>query len=211
MYVELFRIYRYNLNSLEESLYFCNHPDVSFEGQAYQAIACETKDFNSVGKGPLPTPTITVNNFGRVVGDLIYQIDQSDTKRLEGAWVERILTEHRFLDGQSDAGSSVSRKDYSRWVIEQVPRRNYKAVEFKLRTPYDIEGVILPGRQCTHYCSWTYRTYPCTWAGGYFDRNNNATTEANDECNKTLAACKVRFGNYAALPFGGHPGIDTFY
>ena len=30
---------------------------------------------------------------------------------------------------------------------------------------------------------------------------------ANDRCGKRLASCKLRFGAYAELPFGGFPGV----
>ena len=45
----------------------------------------------------------------------------------------------------------------------------------------------------------------------WFERNNEATTvSASDACAKTLAACQLRFGEAAQLPFGGFPGIGAF-
>ena len=45
----------------------------------------------------------------------------------------------------------------------------------------------------------------------WFERNNEATTvSTSDACAKTLAACQLRFGEAAQLPFGGFPGIGAF-
>lgn len=41
----------------------------------------------------------------------------------------------------------------------------------------------------------------------YTTNNAPTTTLANDICKKTLAACKLRFGDNAELPYGSFPGV----
>lgn len=56
-----------------------------------------------------------------------------------------------------------------------------------------------------------YRTGDgCDYAGiRYFDKNNNPVSDPSlDECNGTLTACKLRFGEHNELPFGGFPGTS---
>ncbi|MFM6222040.1 MAG: hypothetical protein ACKPDM_17090, partial [Dolichospermum sp.] len=63
--IELFEVSGYNLTELSETLYICNYTGVSFEGQEYAAIGCESEGWDLVGQGPIPTPQLTVSNIGR--------------------------------------------------------------------------------------------------------------------------------------------------
>jgi lambda family phage minor tail protein L len=67
---------------------------------------------------------------------------------------------------------------------------------------------MLPRRQVVqNVCAWRYRSAECGYTGGAVaDINDQPTTDpARDQCGKRLASCKLRFGQYAELPFGGFP------
>jgi lambda family phage minor tail protein L len=79
----------------------------------------------------------------------------------------------------------------------------------------DLQGLMIPTRQLHSLCTWCirnkYRTGDgCDYAGTrYFDKNNNPVSDPSlDECNGTLSACKLRFGENNELSFGGFPGTS---
>jgi lambda family phage minor tail protein L len=209
--IELFEISNYNLTAPTETLYICNYPGVSFEGQEYAAIGCESEGFDLIGQGPIPTPQLTVSNIGRVVSTWLTQCKTSPNYRLEGTTVRRRLTQRQFLDGGENSGASIKELPQQTFVIEQVTEETYIAVKFRLGSPFDVEGVTLPARPLLRSCSWRYRSAECGYLGGGFTLNNVATDNpALDVCAKSLTACEVRFGSYANLPFGGAPGLNTY-
>jgi lambda family phage minor tail protein L len=209
--IELFEISNYNLSAPTETLYICNYPGVSFEGQEYAAIGCESEGFDLIGQGPIPTPQLTVSNIGRVVSTWLTQCKTSPNYRLEGTTVKRRLTQRQFLDGGENEGAAIKELPQQIFVIEQLVSETYLAVQFRLGSSFDVEGVTLPARPLLRSCSWRYRSAECGYLGGGFTLNNVATDNpALDVCAKTLIACETRFGSYANLPFGGAPGLNTY-
>lgn len=90
-----------------------------------------------------------------------------------------------------------------------------ESIEFVLTSPMDLQGLMVPTRQLHSLCTWCirnkYRTGDgCDYAGTlYLDKNNNPVSDPSlDECNGTLTACKLRFGEHNELPFGGFPGTS---
>jgi lambda family phage minor tail protein L len=209
--IELFEISGWNLTNLAETLYICNFTGVTFEGQSYQAIGCESEGFDLIGQGPIPTPQLTVSNIGRVISDLLYNCKTNPNYRLEGSTVLRRVTQRQFLDGQPNANAAIKELPQQQYIIEQVQEETYLAVKFRLGSPFDVEGVTLPARPLLRSCSWRYRSAECGWTGGMFTLNNQPTTNpALDQCAKSLAACECRFGSYAELNFGGAHGLNTY-
>lgn len=69
--------------------------------------------------------------------------------------------------------------------------------------------MFLPRRQIIpNICWWAYRGADCQYTGGPVARaDDTATSDPQlDDCGKRLASCKLRFGAFAPLPFGGFPG-----
>lgn len=92
------------------------------------------------------------------------------------------------------------------WFVERKVSENRHMIEFELSSAFDLMGQQLPSRQIIqNSCTWKYRSAECGWAGAYYDKNNAPTSVENDACNKTLGACKVRFGTQP-IRFGGFPG-----
>jgi lambda family phage minor tail protein L len=209
--IELFEISGWNLISPTDTLFICNFPNVTFEGRNYQALGCESEGFDLIGQGPIPTPQLTVSNIGRTVSDLLYNCKINAGYRLEGSTVLRRVTQKQFLDGQPNASAAIKELPQQQYIIEQMQEETYLAVKFRLGSPFDVEGVTLPARPLLRSCSWRYRSAECGWIGGRFTLNNQPTSDpALDQCAKSLPACEVRFGQYADLPFGGAPGLNTY-
>lgn len=94
------------------------------------------------------------------------------------------------------------------WFVERKMSENKQMIEFELSSAFDLMGQQLPNRQIIqNSCPWKYRGTECGWTGGYYDINNNPTTQANDICSKTLTACRTRFATQGQpVRFGGFPG-----
>lgn len=209
--IELFEISGWNLASLTDTLFICNFTGVSFGGVGYLAIGCEGEGFDLIGQGPIPTPGLTVSNVGRIISDFLYKCKTLPNYRLEGSKVLRRVTQQQYLDGQPSVNAAIKELPQQIYVIDQMQEETYLAVKFRLGSPFDVEGVTIPARPLLRSCSWRYRSAECGWMGGMFTLNNQPTTDpALDQCAKVLSACQCRFGQYAVLPFGGAPGLNTY-
>lgn len=141
---------------------------------------------------------------------------------LQGAKVSRIRTFRRFLD-DGEEPSTTDHFPIDCYRIERVSEWiSGQSVTLELANPLDIEDAYFPKRQIIRdYCYWRYRTYDpskqefvynkisaCPYAGTrYFNQKNEEVSEPSlDSCSKTLKGCKLRFGEYVVLPFGGFPG-----
>lgn len=86
------------------------------------------------------------------------------------------------------------------YYIDRKANENNEFVEFELATPFDLAGVRIPRRQAlADLCAWEYRSAECSYSGPL------------PTCSKTLDACREHFGANAWLPFGGFPGIGTYF
>lgn len=186
---------------------------VSFGGEVYAPLPVEAKGFAVSASGPLPRPTITVANLDNAFTALVSQNDD-----LLGAILTRIRTYTRYLDGQPDAdGGAHLPLD----VYELASKRVHTAekISWQCKALMDQDGKALPGRIVTRdYCDHTYRQpdgaggfiyegATCPYGGtAYFDKDDQPSSAANDQCSKRLTGCRARFGN-APLPFRGFPGV----
>lgn len=209
--IPLYTLSDFNLLNPNETIRFCNYTGVKFEGDEYLALGCESEGFSLVGQGQLPNPIVRVSNVGRVISDWLYKVKTEPNYRLEGSTVTRVLTQRKFLDGQPNQNASIKSFIPDIFILNQVSAETYAAVEFQLATAFDIEGLTLPARAALRNCSWVYRSAECGWYGAMYDLNNNPTSDpSKDRCNKSLTACRTRYGYYAGvLPFGGLPGLSS--
>ncbi len=210
--IPLFAFTNYNLLAPNESLRFCNYTGVVYEGMEFMALGCESDGWDFVGQGAIANPTLKVSNVGRVISDWLFKIKSNSNYRLEGATLIRVLTQKKFLDGQPNENDAIKSFTPDKFVIEQVPAETYQAVEFKLSTAFDIDGLTLPSRSALRSCPWIYRSPECGYTGSkMFDLNDQYTTaKYKDKCSKSLSGCRARFGVNAILPFGGFPGLNSF-
>jgi phage-related protein len=112
--------------------------------------------------------------------------------------------------GTPDPTAEFPREIY---FVDRKSAENRDVVEFELASAFDMAGIRAPKRQCITRCQWVYRSAECSYSGtNYFDANDVAVGNANqDVCGKRVDSCKARFGQKAELPFGGYPGIGTYF
>lgn len=184
--------------------------DIVWAGQPYVKFPIEADGFERTGQGALPRPRLRVANVTGLVGALA--IGMGD---LLGAKLTRERTFVRYLDAANFAGGNPQADpnqylDREIWFVDRKSSENPIFVEWELAAAFDVAGVLLPRRQFVqNLCTWRYRGPECGYTGGpVADGNDQPTSDpAKDRCGKRLASCKLRFGAYAELPFGGFPGV----
>lgn len=190
------------------------HAAVMFGGQAYQPFPVQVEGFEYSGKGPLPTPKLTVTNVSNLVGSLL-----STYTDLVGAKLTRIRTFDRYLDGRPGADPTAKTPEEV-FIVNQKTQHTPILIEWELRSILDHEGIMLPRRQALRdNCLWQYRVWRTTTGFDYtyascpytdlpmYDELDQQTTDpAKDQCSKKLSGCRLRYGTNP-LPFGGFPGM----
>ena len=213
--ITLFQLDTRNLGG--QMFYFTSAEDaetaIIWGGQQYAALPMDASGFEMTTRGAIPQPNVTISNlFG--AGNLLLD----SYKGLIGATLYRILTLRRFLDDGAtpDAGAYITRDAF---VVSQKTSHNALAIVFKLASRMDQEGVQLPRRQilrdiCTHtYRFWNpafgfdYSLATCPYTASYsFDINNQPTDYPHDICQRSIGACRLRFGDQV-LPARFFPGV----
>ena len=88
-------------------------------------------------------------------------------------------------------------------------------VEVVAFTAAQIPGRTMDGNLCAHRYrvyydqipGFSYNRVTCPYVGAAsFDFYNAPSTDQEDNCARTLTACKLRFGT-SPLPFRGFPGL----
>ncbi|SER29921.1 lambda-like phage minor tail protein L [Faunimonas pinastri] len=200
--------------------YFCQAAEdakgVTFGGLYYTPVDVEFTDFETNAQGSLPTPHMKVANSNGVFQSIVNTYGD-----MLGCTVKRVRTFRRFLDGQEEADpTAYYGPDIFR--VERKISENPVYIEWELSASIDQEGKELPGRQVIRdTCLWRYRSYntktqsfdyshaQCPYAQSvYYDALDQVTTDkTKDACSRKISGCKRRFGEDAALPFGGFPGV----
>ena len=201
--------------------------DVVFGGQTYEPLPIEAEGFEWNGQGTLPRPRIRIANIAGTITSLLLSLPRG----LEGAKVTRLRTLARFLDEANflpyvDSGyvatgyvsASPDADPSATWPPEvyYVDRKAIETrdvVEFELASAFDLVGVRIPARQCLTRCQWAYRSPECGYTGtSYWTAEDQQVFDpALDACGKRIDSCKLRFGDNNELPYGGFPGIGTFF
>lgn len=182
---------------------------VVWKGDAYDPFPIKAIGFDKSSKGKLPRPIIEISNIGGILSLEIQKYND-----LVGATVTRKRTLIKYLDainfinGNPDADSNEQFPDEI-YIINRKVLETNEAIKFELASPFDAPGAKLPGRSVIqNTCTWVYRSANCSYAGGPVAKFNDVLTSnpAEDNCGKRLESCKIRFGEYAVLPYGAFPG-----
>lgn len=185
--------------------------DLVWNGETYSRFPVEASGFDRSGKGALPRPLLKVANVSGLIGALARANDD-----LMGAKLTRRRTFAKYLDAVNFPGGVNPQADPNCafpdevWFVDRKANENGVFLEFELSAAFDVRGVKLPRRQCIqNVCPWVYRSAECGYAGGpVADISDAPTSDAgSDQCGKRLDSCKLRFGTFSALPFGGMPGV----
>lgn len=182
--------------------------NVVWQGNTYTAFPVQATGFDFNGNGQQVRPKLLAANVAGSITALVLQYDD-----IVGAKLTRHRTLVKYLDAVNFTGGVNPSADPTAefpldvYYVDRKSAENNALVEFELAPAMDVTGVKLPRRQIIqNVCPWAYRGAECGWTGTtYYDASDTATTLANDVCGKRLSSCKVRFGQYAELPFGGFP------
>jgi len=218
-----------------------NNEDLIWAGQPYMALPIEVEGFEYSGQGTLPRPRMRISNIMGTITALILTLPEGlegakftrirtlarfiDSDNFP-AGVDYLLTEDSFALMYEDdtfiyqeVGNPFGNPDplaeFPREIffVDRKSAENRDVVEFELASAFDMAGIRAPKRQCITRCQWVYRSNECSYAGtNFFNSSDVAVGNASqDVCGKRVDSCKARFGQSAELPFGGYPGIGTYF
>lgn len=187
--------------------------NVTWDGNVYTAFPVAASGFEFTGQGQAPRPKLMVSNVAGAITALVLQYSD-----LVGAKVTRRRTLVKYLDAVNFSAGNPTADPTAEFpadifYIDRKSVETNEIVEFELAPAMDITGVMLPRRQIIqNICPWKYRGSECGYTGtSYFDVNDETVgTLGADVCGKRLTSCKVRFGQYAELPYGGFPVAGLF-
>jgi len=183
---------------------------VVWQGRTYTPLPIEAEGFDLSARGQLPKPVVRVANINGLFSAAVAQNDD-----LIGAKITRKRTFAKYLDASNfPSGNPYADQNQHLpdeiWYVDRKVSENRYIIEWELASAFDVQGVMLPFRQVIqNACSWRYRSAECGYTGGYYDKNDVATSDVSqDYCSKRLSSCEARFGTNSYLPFGGFPGAN---
>jgi lambda family phage minor tail protein L len=180
-----------------------------WQGQEYTPFPIQASGFELSTGGQLPRPTLVVSNVLGIVTALVLTY-----RDLLGAKVTRKRTMQKYLDAVNFDGGVNPTADPTAefpddvFFIEAKKNETPELIEFELSSSFDVQNVQLPKRQIIqNICPWRYRGPECGYTGtDYFNSNDQPVgTLQQDVCGKRLTSCKLRFGQFEELPYGGFP------
>lgn len=184
-------------------------------GEEYAAWPYQIEGLEASTDGNSAQPTLTVADIDSKITSLCLAYDDMlQAKVTIHDTYSHYLDAKNFPAGNATADPQQVRKRvfYIDGKSSEIPG---ESIEFVLDSPMSLQGKMIPTRQLHSLCTWCmrnkYRTGDgCDYAGTrYFDKNNNPVSDPSlDECNGTLTACKLRFGENNQLSFGGFPGTS---
>lgn len=181
---------------------------IVWQGNSYIAIPVQAEGFEYNGRGQLPRPKLRVANVQGAFSALV-----RETNDLIGCRVTRRQTFVRFLDAENFQGGNPEADPTAEFPLDiyYIDRKSAETkvlIELELAASIDLNGIQLPSRQIVqNSCPWRYRSAECGYAGGpVANVHDDAVADPQlDVCGKRLKSCKLRFGEYSVLPFGGFP------
>ena len=147
--------------------------DTNATVRTYTAIPMMIDGFESKADGAISRPTITIGvaetTFSGAIGTIDY-----DT--LVGLKIVRRLTLKKYLYGETSDASPPVEFPRQVWYIDRIKSRKKTEVTFECTSPFDIQGIKIPGRvivpnRCpfvyqgasTHVDEWKRTHEGCTW------------------------------------------------
>lgn len=166
------------------------------------------------------SPALHVHNLGGAISALCIHFDD-----MAQAKVKIIDTYAGFIDAANfPAGNPTAdpQQCFTQiYWIDSKSAETDETVSFKLGSPADLQGQMIPTRQITILCEWAKRgeyrmNKGCSYAGtAYFDEKGNPVSDpALDVCGGCLSDCEKRFSagladpKAAILDFGGFPSAN---
>lgn len=209
----------YTANEIKAGTDFDKLPakPIIFNKRTYSAWPYEISGLSSSGDGQSAEPTLRVANLNGRVSSMCYDYDD-----MVQAKITIIDTFAHYLDAANGAFATDPQPDQvfkQVWYIDSKVSEDNEIVEFRLSSPIDLDGLVIPTRQITGLCTWACRDEykkgngcmynPTHYGNRMFDADGNPVTdEALDKCSGLLSDCIARFGKDNEIDFGGFPGAQ---
>lgn len=180
---------------------------ITWQGNIYEPHSVQAEGFEKNGQGTSNRPSLRVANVSGLITELC-----EDFEDLLGAKVTRHEVLVKYLDAVNFENGNPQADPFceivSNYVVEQLKSTDSSFATFTLALPCESDGAQIPARIIiAHTCGWIYRSSECGYTGGAvadeFDKPTDDITK--DKCSRCLMGCKLRFGQYGILPFGGFP------
>jgi lambda family phage minor tail protein L len=177
---------------------------IVWQGVTYNPYPVQVEGIDEQSQGKLPRPRVRASNIGGQLGAFLRSIGDG-----LGAKVTRKRTLGKYLDAVNfPAGNPHadpnSHFDDDVFFVARRTASNPIFVEYELAVAFDVTGIRLPRRQVmASTCMWVYRSAECSYAGAPV--LNDPVYPGQDQCGKTLTACKLRFGANGVLPTSAFP------
>lgn len=187
-----------------------------FDGHEYKPWPFELTGISSSSDGQTAEPSLKVANLdGSITALCLATDDMVQAQVTISDTFSQYLDAKNFIGGNPSADPSQSFKQL--WYIDSKTSEDNEVVEFKLASPLDLLGLMIPTRQITSLCTWACRGQyksgnGCHYSPGshgnrMFTLKGVATTDpALDKCSGLLEDCQKRYGETNELDFGGFPG-----
>ena len=153
----------------ESNVYF-EEPTGDFIIREYQPFPIEMTGVDYSADGATNRPTLTVANVTIFFSDALGGITNEDLIG-ETITVRQTLKTHlsdkTAFDATPPHGSLPIEFPKKKFIIDRVAGENALSVSFEVSSPYDLQGVKIPGRQVIgKYCSWIYQGAANELGGG---------------------------------------------
>lgn len=207
------------------TLLFHGYPQsgpIVWQANTYSPWSIQAEGFAKTGEGQQPNPTLRVGNIGQsedgetiagVISSLcIYLDDLVGAKLIRHITLAHYLDAVNFPDGINPTADPTQEFVPDIWIVEQKTAETSAIVEFMLSSVLDFNNQQLPARQIIgSVCQWIrtggYRGPYCQYTGdAMFDLDDNPVTDpSQDKCAGYVNSCKIRFGEFEVINFGGFP------
>ena len=208
--------YELDLSSLGGSKFYFHNERVPaggslwWQGVEYVQFPITAEGFESSQGKDLPKPTVSVANVTGVISSLIREWDDLlGSKFIRRRTLSTYLDAVNFPGGNPLADPSQQFPD-EEWAISRKSAENNVQVTFEMCAAFDLENEVIPARPCAaNCCPWLYRGSECSYGGGAVaDYNDYPTSDiTKDVCGKRETSCRLRFGDFSPLPYGGFVGV----
>ena len=121
----------------------------------YTALPVQVQGMDRTAANKLAQPTISFANVLSVFKTQVANIDYMD---FIGLRVIRRTTLRKYLKSEGDSNSPPIEYPRDVYFIDHIKERNKSAITFQLQSPFDVQGVKLPGRTIVpNQCPWIYQ------------------------------------------------------
>lgn len=184
-----------------------------FQGNEYKPWPVNVEGLETNSSGTPSTPTLSAGNVdGSLSAVCLYFDDLLQAKVTIKRTLSKYLDSRNFVDGNPDADPSQESVDI--WYIDRKASETNEVIQWELSSPADVSGQTIPARIISGVCEWCmrgrYRGPECGYTGpAMFTEDDEPTDDpGKDKCGGIVPSCKVRFGEFEELPFGGFPGAS---